>query len=367
MPSPIIPANQRLHGPHVPAARPQFREERLLPDRRTNARKSPQCTDAQRDGPMCILDPAPAKAWRSPKPPMPSGASRQGVRGRVRRRAGTPCPRPGRSLPARGPDGHDGLPKRSFGLLWLNPPYGDLSKDVSGSIGYQGQGRARLENCSISVRAVAVAVRRRAGLHRSRLRARRGAGRLADTPLHGPADLPSGGTAVQAGGDLRPPGATAQNRLPMASKPCAICCCRLGLAKSKPRSCRAMAVHCRTSSPPVRPSRAFLPRDDGPEQFADEVGRLQSLWPSLDTHLGPRSESLRPPARALSHWHLALALAAGAISGLCAPRPGACSSSKVTPTGQDAPAGIHRTRRRLHRRDPHPHRQVCSRHPRMGR
>ncbi|EMS8387840.1 class I SAM-dependent methyltransferase, partial [Pseudomonas aeruginosa] len=35
--------------------------------------------------------------------------------------------------------------KQSFGLLWLNPPYGDLSKDVNGNIGYQGQGRARLE------------------------------------------------------------------------------------------------------------------------------------------------------------------------------------------------------------------------------
>ncbi|MCP2936629.1 DUF6094 domain-containing protein, partial [Salmonella enterica subsp. enterica serovar Typhimurium] len=34
---------------------------------------------------------------------------------------------------------------QSFGLLWLNPPYGDLSKDVNGNIGYQGQGRARLE------------------------------------------------------------------------------------------------------------------------------------------------------------------------------------------------------------------------------
>jgi len=37
------------------------------------------------------------------------------------------------------------ISKQSFGLLWLNPPYGDLSKDVNGNIGYQGQGRARLE------------------------------------------------------------------------------------------------------------------------------------------------------------------------------------------------------------------------------
>jgi hypothetical protein len=46
-----------------------------------------------------------------------------------------------------------------------------------------------------------------------------------------------------------------------------------------------------------------------PEQFADEVGRLQGLWPSQDTHLGAAQQSLRPPARALSHWHLARARA----------------------------------------------------------
>jgi hypothetical protein len=37
------------------------------------------------------------------------------------------------------------ISRQSFGLLWLNPPYGDLSKDVNGNIGYQGKGRARLE------------------------------------------------------------------------------------------------------------------------------------------------------------------------------------------------------------------------------
>jgi hypothetical protein len=59
-----------------------------------------------------------------------------------------------------------------------------------------------------------------------------------------------------------------------------------------------------------------------PEQFADEVGRLQGLWPALDTHLGAAQQSLRPPARALSHWHLALALAAGAISGVVKSKSG---------------------------------------------
>ena len=53
-----------------------------------------------------------------------------------------------------------------------------------------------------------------------------------------------------------------------------------------------------------------------PAQFADEVQRLHGLWPSFETHLGAAQQSLRRPARALSQWHLALALAAGAISGV---------------------------------------------------
>jgi len=59
-----------------------------------------------------------------------------------------------------------------------------------------------------------------------------------------------------------------------------------------------------------------------PAQFADEVGKLQGLWPMLDTHLGAAQQRLRPPARALSQWHLALALAAGAISGVVRSKTG---------------------------------------------
>jgi hypothetical protein len=59
-----------------------------------------------------------------------------------------------------------------------------------------------------------------------------------------------------------------------------------------------------------------------PEQFAAEVGRLKGLWPAMDTHLGAAQQFLRPPARALSRWHLALALAAGAISGVVRAKSG---------------------------------------------
>jgi hypothetical protein len=59
-----------------------------------------------------------------------------------------------------------------------------------------------------------------------------------------------------------------------------------------------------------------------PDQFATEVMRLKGLWPSFDMHLGTSQQSLRPPARALSRWHLALALAAGAISGVVRAKSG---------------------------------------------
>jgi len=59
-----------------------------------------------------------------------------------------------------------------------------------------------------------------------------------------------------------------------------------------------------------------------PEQFCAEVSRLKGLWSAMDTHLGAAQKSLRPPARALSAWHLALALAAGAISGVVRSRNG---------------------------------------------
>ena len=36
------------------------------------------------------------------------------------------------------------ISRQSFGLLWLNPPRRP-AKDTNGNVGYQGQGRARLE------------------------------------------------------------------------------------------------------------------------------------------------------------------------------------------------------------------------------
>jgi hypothetical protein len=53
-----------------------------------------------------------------------------------------------------------------------------------------------------------------------------------------------------------------------------------------------------------------------PEQFALEMQRLGGLWPEFDLHFARSGRQPRQPARALSPWHLALSLAAGAISGV---------------------------------------------------
>lgn len=53
-----------------------------------------------------------------------------------------------------------------------------------------------------------------------------------------------------------------------------------------------------------------------PIQLAEETQRVQGLWPSFSSQLCVQPLPARPPVRQLSRWHLALALAAGAITGV---------------------------------------------------
>jgi hypothetical protein len=59
-----------------------------------------------------------------------------------------------------------------------------------------------------------------------------------------------------------------------------------------------------------------------PEQLSDEVKRLRGMWPDFTLHFGQSGAQPRPPLRELSRWHLALALAAGAISGVVTSKTG---------------------------------------------
>jgi len=52
------------------------------------------------------------------------------------------------------------------------------------------------------------------------------------------------------------------------------------------------------------------------EQLQDEIDRYPCLWPQFSLHMLNVSQGHRRPLMALSDWHLALALAAGQVSGV---------------------------------------------------
>jgi hypothetical protein len=102
------------------------------------------------DGPMCILDPCAGEGVAIAEAAHALGREQAKAFAVEFDAERTPCPRPGRSLLHA--DLMDTMISKQRSGCWLNPPYGDLSKDVNGNIGYQGQGRARSKSCSISAR-----------------------------------------------------------------------------------------------------------------------------------------------------------------------------------------------------------------------
>jgi hypothetical protein len=214
------------------------------------------------------------------------------------------------------------ISRQAFGLLWLNPPYGDLSRDVNGNIGYQGQGRARLEKLFyqrtlpllqydgvlVFIIPVYVLDAELVGWltrHFTDLRIYR----AVETQFK---------QVVIFGRRVRQ-----RDRLGDHAKLVRTRLLQIGQGEIEADELpsewpfRSYVV----PSSPAEPEHFYRVTME-PEQFAAEVHRLRGLWPSLETHLGAAQQSLRPPARALSHWHLALALAAGAISGVVTSKTG---------------------------------------------
>ena len=68
----------------------------------------------------------------------------------------------------------------------------------------------------------------------------------------------------------------------------------------------------------VQDTLQFVAHRIEPEGLAHELERMQrsTLWPQFEQHFGGRLQPHRRPLRALRDWHLALALAAGQISGV---------------------------------------------------
>lgn len=214
------------------------------------------------------------------------------------------------------------IARQSFGLMWLNPPYGDLSRGVDGNIGYQGQGRARLEKL----------------FYQRTLPLLQYDGVLVFIIPGYVLDAELVGWLTRHFADLR-----IYRAVDTKFKQVVIFGRRIRQREQNAddaRTARDLLLQIGQGDieaeelPDVWPFRPYsVPASPGepehfyrvtlePEQFADEVQRLQGLWPSLETHLGAVHQTPRPPARALSHWHLALALAAGAISGVVTSRTG---------------------------------------------
>ena len=208
------------------------------------------------------------------------------------------------------------ISRQAFGLLWLNPPYGDLSKDANGNLGYQGQGRPRLEKL----------------FYQRSLPFLQYGGVLVFIVPHYVLDAELVGWLTRHFADLR-----IYRAMETQFKQVVIFGRRVrqrDQASDSAKATRGLLLQIGqgdTEADKLPPEWPFLPYTVPashaepehfyrvtmePEQFADEVGRLQGLWPMLDTHLGAAQQLLRPPARALCQWHLALALAAGAISGV---------------------------------------------------
>jgi hypothetical protein len=214
------------------------------------------------------------------------------------------------------------IARQSFGLLWLNPPYGDLPKSADGNNGYQGQGRARLEKLfyqrslqllqyggvliyiipayTLDAELVGWLTR-----HYANLRVYR----AVDTQFK---------QVVIFGRRVRQ-----RDQASDAVKATRQLLLQIGQgdieAEELPTEWPFQPYVVPAS--PAEPEHFYRVTME-PEQFADEVRQLQGLWPAFETHLGAAQQSLRRPARKLSYWHLALALAAGAISGVVRSKAG---------------------------------------------
>lgn len=212
------------------------------------------------------------------------------------------------------------ISRQTFGLLWLNPPYGDLVRDQTN--GYEFRGRARLEKL----------------FYQKSIPLLQYDGVLVYIIPAYVLDAELVGWLTRHFTDLR-----AYRAVDTQFKQVVIFGRRIrqrDQASSDARAARALLLEVgrgeadleelpsRWPFPPycVPPCPAepaqFYRITLEPEQFAAEIHRLQGLWPSFDTHLGPAQQLPRPPARVLSRWHLALALAAGAISGVVRSKSG---------------------------------------------
>lgn len=206
------------------------------------------------------------------------------------------------------------MSRQSFGLLFLNPPYGDLSKDCSGNFGYEGKGRGRLEKLfyqkslpSLQYGGILVLIIPYYVLDDEFV------GwitrHLSDVALHKAVEtqfkqiIITGTRIKQRDQDLAKTKEIRQYLLAVGKGDVE--------AKALPDTFSPRYIVPSSMNEPEHFYRVSLE----PEQLALEVNQLQGLWPDFDSTFNAGRSCLRRPVHQLSNWHLALSLAGGAISG----------------------------------------------------
>jgi hypothetical protein len=208
------------------------------------------------------------------------------------------------------------ITRNAFGLLYLNPPYGDLPRDKSGNYGYEGKGRARFEKL----------------FYLKTLPILQYEGILTLIIPKYVLDDEFIGWLTRTFADLR-----IYRAVETDFKQVVIFGRRVRQRELISTKVKEVREHLQAIAsekieleviPEVWPHEQYVvPEAVGeldhfyrvtlePSQLAAEVSSLKGLWPDYQLHMGVvKHEKLRP-ACALSQWHLGLALAAGVVSGV---------------------------------------------------
>ncbi|MAM55795.1 MAG: SAM-dependent methyltransferase [Salinicola sp.] len=215
------------------------------------------------------------------------------------------------------------ISQRAFGMMFFNPPYGDLVSETGGSKGYAGKGRQRLEKLFYQ-RCVHLL--------------QYGGILMMIVPRYVFDDELSGWvsqhfdrvTAFEAAIDTFQQvvvfGVRTKRNALLANdqaKQTRKLLQRIGSGELKPAPLPLTWCDEPYDVPPATSSTPHCYRVSlEPEQLEQEIGRLGGLWPSFNLAFWTGGGTQRRPLRQLSSWHLALSLAAGGISGVVTARSG---------------------------------------------
>ena len=205
------------------------------------------------------------------------------------------------------------ISSRRFGLLWLNPPYGDLVGDQAATGDQEGKGRKRLEKL----------------FYQRAHRLLQPGGVMVLIVPHYTLDKEFAGWI--AGHFERVECFMAPERRFKQAVVVGIRAQGWQFGET-PKSTRERLESLCAGEAGTLPEQwggvpYEIPGDKGqmvefvakrldPAQLAEEIRRHPCLWPQFALHLGRVGKTRRSPLRGLSRWHLALSLAAGQVSGV---------------------------------------------------